>query len=309
MKFILSLLLLFSLPARAETDDAQLLRIAVEVGYFDALKEATGIYDNSALINKANETGLSLALLKLKDKYREEWKNGGPVVTPPVVTPPVVVPPDQPTDKSFFSIHSMQGLLIAKQPAPGSYEYPKVFLLGFKNQYAPTGTSGCSIGYAEFRADCAFPAGGSLSLSDQYVGYKMDKMKFKIYIPAGTKTLMFTAYLPQYSKSAYSVRFGAAPAKTSITEAEYIHYQATEKIDTSFPRLMNGEELVVVHDGGGTVRFTAGQVPAIAKGGWLYFQQLQGTFPYDIQGGMDIDMAKYKEAYNSISWDSNGDPQ
>ena len=64
-------------------------------------------------------------------------------------------------------------------------------------------------------------------------------------------------------------------------------------------------DLIVVHDGGGTVRFSGGQLANGAstnEGNWLYVRKLVGTPLYDVQGAMDVDMPKYAAGYAKISW-------
>ena len=54
---------------------------------------------------------------------------------------------------TFYSVHQAQ-LKIALPPPAGSYEYSFMRPIGFKQQYAPSGVTGCNIGYAE--TGCAF---------------------------------------------------------------------------------------------------------------------------------------------------------
>lgn len=228
-----------------------------------------------------------------------------PVASP---SPSPTVPGPANSSSRFISLHQT-AIKIATPPPAGSYEYGAELRTGFKQQYAPTGISGCAIGFSV--GGCAFPGGGSLSLPE-FTGYKLNAAEFKIYIPAGAKSLMLSGYAPQYSRSAFALRFGAEPARASaLNDSEYAAAQSSERIDQSFANLINNrQELFVVHDGGGTLRFVAGGIDGsrtpITRGGWLYIRQLNGSPLYDIQGGIDVDMNKYAAAFQSIVWLSSG---
>lgn len=104
-------------------------------------------------------------------------------------------------------------------PDAGSLEYPKDVRTGFKQQYAPEGASGCAIGFS--RTGCAFPGGGSLALPE-YTGYQLQASEYRIFIPAGTKSFMFSGYAPQRAVAAFVLRYGAPPSRTAgMSGAEY----------------------------------------------------------------------------------------
>ena len=157
----------------------------------------------------------------------------------------------------FQSLHQSP-LKVATPPAEGSYDYPMVQLRGFRDQYNPAGITGCAIGFPGVQG-CAFPGGGSLSLPE-FTGYQLQAQEFRLYVPAGTKSVMFAGYAPQRERAAFVMRFGQAPTRTApLSGDEYHAVQATERIDTSFATLVNSQaDMVVVHDGGGTVRFLGG---------------------------------------------------
>lgn len=210
---------------------------------------------------------------------------------------------------NFVSVHQFP-LKIALQPTAGSLEYPRDVRTGFKQQYAPDGASGCAIGFT--RTGCAFPGGGSLSLPE-YTGYQLQAAEYRIFIPAGTKSFLFSGYAPQRAVAAFALRYGAPPNRTAgLSGAEYQTAQSTEKIDTAFSTLVTSRsDLIVVHDGGGTVRFSGGQLAGGAtttEGNWLYVRQLVGTPLYDVQGAIDVDMPKYAAGYAKISWTSGQYP-
>lgn len=208
----------------------------------------------------------------------------------------------------FQSLHQTK-LVIALPPQDGSYEYPRLNVFGFKDQYDPSGVTGCAIGIPGARG-CAFPGGGSLSLPE-FTGYKLQTREFRFYVPSGTKSVMFSGYAPQRAIAAFALRFGSEPARTAPLEAiEYQNAQDGEKIDSAFPKLYTTkQEMFVVHDGGGTLRFLAGNLVEPSKeGGWVYVRQLMGDPLYDIQIGIDLDVALYADAYSKIQWGDDGDP-
>lgn len=211
---------------------------------------------------------------------------------------------------NFISLHQTP-LRIALPPAAGSYDYTFSRPVGFKAQYAPTGVSGCAIGFGT--GGCAFSGGGSLALPE-FTGYQLQASEFKVFIPAGTKSFMFTGYAPQGALSAFVMRYGAAPTRVAtLSGAEYQATMAAEKIDTVFSRLVStGAEQLVVHDGGGTVRFVGGQLDAnrgsTNQGKWLYIRQLNGSQLYDVQGGLDVDMPKFAAGYAQIQWNTSTYP-
>lgn len=212
---------------------------------------------------------------------------------------------------NFVSIHQSV-LRIALPPAAGTYNYTFDTRIGFRQQYAPDGASGCAIGYAT--GTCAFRGGGSLGLPE-FTGYQLQYKEFKIYIPAGTRSFLFSGYAPQRSQSAFVLRYGSAPAReAALSSAEYRNAQSSERIDTSFARLVSerSSDHFVVHDGGGTLRFVGGQLDAnrgsTGEGNWLYVRQLSGSPLYDIQGGLDVDMAQYAAGYAKITWTTSTYP-
>ncbi|EJE50914.1 hypothetical protein PMI14_04398 [Acidovorax sp. CF316] len=211
---------------------------------------------------------------------------------------------------NFVSLHQ-SALKIALPPAAGSYNYKFDTRIGFKQQYAPTGVTGCAIGYAT--GGCAFPGGGSLALPE-FTGYQLQNKEFKIFIPAGTRSFMFSGYAPQRTQSAFALRYGSAPVReAALSGAEYQAAQTSERIDSAFSRLVNERsEQLVVHDGGGTLRFVGGQLDAkrgsTKEGNWLYVRQLSGSPLYDVQGAIDLDMAQYAAGYAKIVWTTSAYP-
>lgn len=211
---------------------------------------------------------------------------------------------------NFVSLHQ-SALRIALPPAAGSYYYPTDTKIGFKQQYAPDGITGCTIGYSKM--GCAFPGGGSLSLPE-FAGYQLQYKEFKIYIPAGSRSLLFSGYAPQRAVAAFALRYGAPPVReAALNGAEYQNAQSSERIDTSFAKLVTSKtDQFVVHDGGGTLRFVGGPLgannAATTEGNWLYVRQLSGSPLYDVQGAIDVDMPQYAAGYAKIQWTTSAYP-
>ncbi len=212
---------------------------------------------------------------------------------------------------NFVSLHQ-SALRIALPPAAGTFDYTFDTKIGFKQQYSPEGITGCAIGYPT--GGCAFPGGGSLALGE-FTGYQLQDKEFKIFIPAGSRSFLFSGYAPQGSQSAFVLRYGSEPTRVAgLSGAEYQTAQTGERIDTSFARLINepNADHFVVHDGGGTLRFVGGQLDAnrgsTNEGKWLYVRQLSGAPLFDIQGAIDVDMAKYRTEYAKIAWTTSSYP-
>lgn len=211
---------------------------------------------------------------------------------------------------AFSSLHQYS-YSVAKS---GTYE--KVYYTGFKNQYNPNDAlTACQMGM-NASGGCAFP----LTTDATEVVLSMPELSpyaiatsFKMYLPAGTYAVNVAGYVPQNTQYAYALRFNAEPARTSaLSSAEYSAAQTSENISTSFTRLVNGEEILVAHDGGGTLRFVGGapKVVTTTTGGWLYFRQLQpSTTPmHSISAVAYANRTTFVSAYNSMSWAVSGDP-
>lgn len=181
---------------------------------------------------------------------------------------------------------------------------------GFREQYNPDGVTGCAIGVPG-TSGCAFRGGGSLSLP-AFTGYKLQAREFRFFVPEGTRSVMFAGYAPQRAMAAFTMRYSVEPSRVAgLSDEEYRHFQATEKIDTSFQSLLNASsDQIAVHDGGGTIRFLGGTLTsgATTRGGWVYIRQIMGEPLYDIQIALDVDVAVYKQAYGRMQWDALGDP-
>lgn len=225
------------------------------------------------------------------------------------------------TDKAqFISLHQYS-IKVSKAPAAGSYDYSTESFQGFKNQYSPShAVTGCWIGILK-NSVCAFPwsdaATVAMNYTESLIGYNVPK-NFRFFVTSGSANVMMAGYAPQKSAFVFALRMGQSPSRTSaVGAAEYSNIQRNEHVDTSYARLAAGEEILVAHDGGGTVRFLSGK--ATTNGGWVFVRQLTvsgavgdmqaGQNLYDLQLGVVADRASFLNHYNSINWDSSGDPQ
>lgn len=129
-------------------------------------------------------------------------------------------------------------------------------LYGFKDQFDPTGTgatagvTACLIGYPEFRQKCQTVNGGFAFTIDGY----SSNSEFKVYVPAGTTFFGVSGYMPQSVQYGVAVKLGSPPARVDfLTEAEYQSAKVGQNRFQDFQRLVNGEERIIVHDGGGAI--------------------------------------------------------
>lgn len=210
---------------------------------------------------------------------------------------------------NFVSIHQLPHKT-ARPLAAGSSQYTFDTHVGFRQQYAPTGVTGCAIGFGT--GGCAFPGGGSLPLPE-FTGAQLQGHKeFKIFIPAGTRSLLLSGYAPLHTQSAFVLRYGKEPARLDpLSEAEYQAARTGMRVDALFARLVKeGAEQLVVHDGSGSLRFMGGQLDAQGgstdQGQWLYVRQLSGAPLMTYQGAIDVDMPKYAAGYAAITWTTSG---
>lgn len=198
---------------------------------------------------------------------------------------------------NFFSLH--QGTLTYPDQAP---------LVGFKNQNAVTGYTGCLIGYPEYRSLCPSVTGG-FSLS--FPGYTYNH-EYKIFIPAGTKFFSLTGNHPQTVQYAVAVRLDQPPQRsTELSSTEYEMVKGTQDIEAAFGKILNGEELLLVHSGGGNMTMSGVlrmSSNPLAQGHWLYIRVLNGDGVYLLGAVYEVDKEKYRQGFNSLQFNSAGDP-
>lgn len=204
----------------------------------------------------------------------------------------------------FFSFHQ----------APQSYIDGKgqaVSYTGFRNQFEPIGTPGCVMGVVSLRGACTYVSGGlSFSLSGG-----QNSTQFKVYVPAGVTSFIFSGYLPQGMQAAVAVRMGSAPTRTNpLSATEYANYQAARNLSTVYQRLSAGDEVIMVADGGGSFSLAGNNnfSTPLAKGAWLYFRLINGDYIDTPRATYEIDLSSYIAGYNAITtangWGGDGDP-
>lgn len=216
------------------------------------------------------------------------------------------------SDPSFISLHQ-NSLTHAKSSGLDSsgnyYSVRTEPLVGFKNQYPPAGTAGCIIGYPELRSECDVVNGGfGFSLK----GYS-NQYQFKVYIPRGTTFFSLTGFLPQSIKYAVAVKLGAPPTrKTELSDAEYEQAKSAQNYNYDFAKLLNGEERIMVHDGGGNPSFSGTarlSASPLQTGQWIYVRVLNNAAIYDVGAVYEVNRDIYKQSFYQIPFSSNGDPQ
>ncbi len=101
-----------------------------------------------------------------------------------------------------------------------------------------------------------------------------------------------------------------------LSPPEYEAAKRDQKIDIDFGRLLNGEERLMVHDGGGvislsgTARMSANPLPT---GRWLYVRVLNGAFINSLRASYEVNQAQYRAWYdNAVAtglFGTDGDPR
>lgn len=254
--------------------------------------------------------------------------DNNPLPMPNPTPNPVPTPNPTPTptpnssaseDPQFTSLHQFD-LRVAMKPAEGSYDYQYNLLKSFKNQYNPNDSvAGCNSGALKNNL-CAFPWTESstvaLNFTENLIGYNVPK-NFRFFVTDGMTDVRMAGYAPQRSAFVFVIRKGQAPQRTqAVTATEYYSIQQSENIDTSYQRLAAGQEIMVAHDGGGTVRFLSGKISS--TGSWIYIRQLNlaetpsgmqsGDRLYDLQLSVVTDKNSFLNHYQRLQWNSVGDP-
>ena len=213
--------------------------------------------------------------------------------------------------QQFLSLHQFPVTyrISSALDASGSLYYtwtPQLF--GFKDQFAPTGVSGCVMGYPELRTLCDRPANGFSLTLPGYSSYA----QYKVYIPAGTKYFVLAGYLPQSVQYAVASKFDSPPVRTTaLSPEEYQTAKLGQHIEKDFARLLNGEERLIVHDGGGSITLSGiARLDAkpLETGRWLYVRVLNGSSIDSLTAAYEVDRDLYRAAYNTIQFGADGDP-
>ena len=217
-----------------------------------------------------------------------------------------------PSNPAFASLHQ-NSITFNKSSgvdANGVYYIVKTDpLIGFKNQFPPEGTPGCTMGYPELRSYCDTVNGGFGFILNGYT----DQYQFKVYIPKGTVFFSLSGFLPQSVKYAVAVKLGSPPLRTaSLSDAEYEQAKSAQNYNTDFYRLQNGEELIMVHDGGGNPSFSGTARLSnnpITTGKWLYVRVINNSSIYNLGAVYEVNRYIYKQSFYEIPFINTGDPQ
>ncbi len=208
--------------------------------------------------------------------------NPQPDITPtpnPVPTPTPTPTPNNSTNcqkaKNFISLH--------QQPVQN--------LIGYKNQNTPQRAA----------------SGIWLSIP----GYSTYS-EYKVYIPKGTTYFALTGNQPQSVDYAVAAKFESIPNRTQpLSDEEYNTAISQTNETEQFNKLMAGEEVVFVHNHGGNISLsgTARLYSSnLQRGGWLYIRVLNGSSIYLLAAVNEVEINVYTQKYNSLTFDSSGDP-
>ena len=205
----------------------------------------------------------------------------------------------QTTSTSFFSMHQIERKIAMGLDSTGLYKYSPA-LTGFRNQYNPVGVTGCGIGVPQFVSECYLSTGLSAFVSG-YSGYR----EIKTYIPAGTLMFSVAGFLPQNTSYAVAARIGRPPSRTAaLSSAEYQTVKTGQNRNLAFNRLLAGQEVILVHDGGGVMILSGNGVLQrwpTTKGAWIYMRVLNGDEIYNLQYLNRVDTGEYVRWYNEFS--------
>lgn len=234
-----------------------------------------------------------------------------PVNPQPSPTNPQPQPAPVPGANSFVSLHQSPITYVKSSAldASGNLVFIRTNpLIGFKDQFAPTGTPGCAMGYPEYRAECQTVNGGFGFAFEGVTSYS----EFRVFIPAGTTFFGASGYLPQSVQYAVAVRLGNKPTRVNaLSEAEYQHAKESQNRNTDFAKLLAGEERLIVHDGGGAISLSGiARMAAspMARGQWIYFRVLNGSNIHGLGAIYEVNLDMYKREYYQIPFSTSGDP-
>lgn len=235
-------------------------------------------------------------------------------ILPEVNSPaPAPNPPSSPTPGggSFTSLHQFPITYVKSSylDSSGNLIHEKTpELRGFKDQFSPSGTPGCAMGYPELRSLCQTVSGGFGFILSGYTSYS----EFKVYIPASTTFFSLSGFQPQGVDYAVVSRLGSPPVRTApLTSAEYQAVKSSQNVNTAFNSLIAGQEMTFVHDGGGNLSLSGTarlSNSPVQEGKWLYIRVINGNSIYNLNGVYEVKLDQYRPIYNSITFETNGDP-
>lgn len=194
---------------------------------------------------------------------------------------------------------------------------------GFKNQCHPNTSSSQT-----------FTCGGMAKDTDSGNQWIYQQKEFKIYIPKGTLVGGMKLFLPQKVRTAVVVSADKPPLRTTPLSLDEYRFDSTtgwiagtiseseayrnneDDSGVGFEKLLRGQELVLVHPGGGVMQVTptirrqsVGSVP-LEQGHWIYIRVItQEDSLYNPQYVFDIDTNIYTSWFSSAQFDSYGDPK
>lgn len=222
-------------------------------------------------------------------------------------------PQDSPSaPSSFVSLHQSPITYVKSSglDASGGLVFNRTPpLVGFRDQYPPSGTPGCVMGYPEFSSECRTVNGG---FGFTFEGVTTNFREYRIYVPAGTTFFCGSGYFPQSQQYAVAVRMGREPTRSApLTEAEYEQAKLNQNKENDFAKLLAGEERLMVHDGGGNMTMTGiarlANAP-LAQGQWIYIRALNDTAIYSLGAIYEVNLDLYRREYNRTSFSESGDP-
>lgn len=200
-------------------------------------------------------------------------------------------------NSNFFSLHQMPKSVAVSLGSDGQYVYSPA-LQGFQLQYEPRGVTGCGVGISSLSSQCLIGNGLSAFVPG-YSGYR----EIKAYIPAGTLTFAVSGFIAQGLQFAVAARIGQPPSRSQgVPSGEYEQLK-TQSPNLAFNKLLAGQEVVLVHDGGGSIILSGNGVlqrwPTV-KGAWLYMRVLNGDELYNFQYQNKIDGDEYTDWYSGF---------
>lgn len=297
----------FDVSAAARSIDLQLIQRAVT--YFNSDANHTSVSSISTLVRAYTDY---IATLNQIQQSR------------PVRTPGTTMLVDntnntwQDTSASFVQLHQFNDRLNLQYNADGSANFIDG-LHGFKELFDPTGTIGggkpaCVLGVPAFSSQCKLV---KESIGALILGTTDSYTQYKFYFPAGQTELGMFSAMPQDAKYAVAVRLGVPPNRTTpLSDDEYAAAKQNMDINTAFNRLLAGQEIIMVHDGGGTINPTGNgryTTNPTLKGYWVYVRVLNNTFVTNLSGATGLDLEMYTTWYNSMiasdGFNSTGDPK
>lgn len=194
---------------------------------------------------------------------------------------------------------------------------------GFKTQYDPTNFYTTSV---------------DSQIQFSFANNNVKYIEYKVFLPKGTREFDLNATLAPWQRQAVVMRLGIPPSNTTIlTNDDYLNRANSQNTSIFFQDLLDGKEVISVHNGSGTMaitgHFSSGedelQGVGLKKENWIYIRSLQGNLvgsntanalnfysnTYDgyantINATATYVVTRVKQltSYNSITFSDDGDP-